>query len=92
MTQTSYNSLVLGISLAVLSLLGSSCSRVTTEITSPNSLLMAKIFLLDNGQAAYQIIYKDDIIIDTSGLGFEFADAKVLSEGLEIVGSDSRFF
>ncbi len=62
------------------------------ELTSPDGRLKASVFLLENGQAAYTISYDDELIIDTSTLGFEFLDQPPLAENLTVGDVTHRQF
>lgn len=62
------------------------------EIASPDGHVKISVFLLENGQAAYTVSFKDELVIDSSALGFEFLDAPALAEDLEIKNVEKRSF
>jgi len=68
-----------------------SCRRPQShQVSSPSGDVIAKVILLPTGQVAYQILYKDEVIIDTSTLGFEFIDMPEIKEGLKIIETNTR--
>lgn len=70
-----------------------SCKPVYTPVvSSPDGQLKAEVFLLENGQAAYLVYYKDLLVIDTSAVGFAYLDAPDLSDSLEITEVKKHFF
>lgn len=74
-------------------MLMSACStETTTRLASPSGNLEAKVFLLENGQAAYTLSHKNSLLIDTSALGFEFTHAPALRENLEVLKVEKRKF
>ncbi len=62
------------------------------EVFSPGGDISVEVFLLENGQAAYTVQYKNSLVLDTSALGFEFLDAPAIEQGLEITGTNRSFF
>lgn len=74
-------------------LLLSGCQTETRQYAySPDGNIRAEVFLTKNGQAAYAIHYKGEMVLDTSALGFEFLDAPALAAGLTIAGTHGRSF
>ncbi|TVR42492.1 MAG: glycoside hydrolase family 97 protein [Bacteroidia bacterium] len=74
-------------------LLLSGCSQDNRlRVVSPDRNLRVDVVLLDNGQVAYSVRYKRQVIIDTSGMGFTFQDAPPLQAGLEITGVSHSSF
>lgn len=55
------------------------------SVSSPNSQIQIDFFLTNAEEAAYRVLYKEQIVIDTSKLGFTFKDFKI-AQGLEIIG------
>lgn len=81
--------------LLVLSMLftGLSCSTDRQlQITSPSGLLQVDVFTLADGQAAYTLKYKQELLLDTSALGFSFIDASEIKNGLQIKKTVTRSF
>ena len=77
--------------LAVLLLTACQLSQIT-EVKSPDGNLEVHVFTLENGQAAYKVFYKGNVIVNTSRLGFSFTDAPPLAENMEIVKTRIRSF
>ena len=78
---------------AAMALLWVSCNLDRSpEISSPDGNLSVNVFLLENGQAAYTVTFKQETIIDTSTVGFEFIDAPALAQGLKITRVAKRSF
>jgi hypothetical protein len=71
-----------------LSLLG--CDQHQTPrnkfVQSPNQQLHVTIGTNALGQVYYLVKHQNQVIIDSSYLGFEFTNAKALNSGLEIIG------
>ena len=83
--------------LLLLPLLALSSCQDNTEgtdaplsLASPDDQAELTFFLTQNGSAAYRLVYGDEIVIDTSTLGFELKDAPRLQQGLKITGQHSR--
>ncbi len=76
--------------LILLLLISFSCSSLkkedTFKITSPSKNLAIAFHLNDKGIAQYQVFYKDEVVIDTSSLGFDLKDAPAMFSGFEITG------
>ena len=51
-----------------------------------------EVFTLADGQAAYTVSFNQQLVIDTSGLAFEFLDMAPLRAGLEIRSAESSSF
>ncbi|KAB1158591.1 glycoside hydrolase family 97 protein [Tenacibaculum aiptasiae] len=79
--------------LAVTALLFScSKSKKDIEITSPDAQLKVE-FGLDKSKSSYYIVKrKNEIVIDTSYLGFEFKNAKALKENLKVLNTITSTF
>ncbi len=60
-----------------------------TSIPSPSKNIQLDFFIHEEGTPAYTITYKDQTVIDTSTLGFDFKDAPPMGKGLQIVDSQS---
>ena len=77
----------------LLLLLLSGCNQGNRlRVVSPDRNLRVDVVLLEDGQAAYSVRYKRQLIIDTSGLGFTFLDAPPLQDGLEVTGVSHSSF
>ncbi len=55
-----------------------------TEIKSPSENISIAFFLDGEGAPHYLVTHKDETVIDTSGMGFEFKDQPLLQKGLKI--------
>ena len=66
-----------------------SCTSETwqTSVTSPDGNNIIQIHLLDNGAPAYSILHKNNMVIDTSSMGFEFKGQDALQSGLKIIAT-----
>ncbi|MEM1001774.1 MAG: glycoside hydrolase family 97 N-terminal domain-containing protein [Bacteroidota bacterium] len=56
-------------------------------VTSPNEHIKVA-FGLDKGKAYYQVRFQNEVVIDTSYLGFEFIEDKSLGSNLEVLTVD----
>lgn len=56
-----------------------------TIITSPDANVNVDFFLSDKKKPSYVVRFKDEIVIDTSTMGFEFKDALPLHKDFRIV-------
>lgn len=72
----------------VVLIFGISCSSHsprTTEIKSPNQDIDLSFELTETGRPFYKVLFKNETIIDTSYLGFEFVDAEALYDDFKIL-------
>ena len=76
----------------ILSLLPSCQSGPDGHIASPSGKLTAEVFLTAEGQPAYTIRFDNQLLIDTSGLGFSFLNAPELKQAMRISSRSSRSF
>ncbi|MEE4176089.1 MAG: glycoside hydrolase family 97 protein [Bacteroides sp.] len=71
----------------------SACQKSpTTSIQSPSGNIEVEVFTLADGQAAYTVSLEGQLLVDTSGLAFEFLDMPPLKEGLEIRSAETSAF
>ncbi len=78
---------------ALLLLNLSGCKKdLITSMESPSGEIKIEVFTLADGQAAYTVQYQGKMMVDTSGLAFEFRDDPPLKTGLKILGTDTRQF
>ncbi len=61
-------------------------------IVSPDGNIQVEFFLSPDGEPAYNIKYKQEIIIDTSFLGLNFRDAPPFSDEFKMIKTESRSF
>ena len=58
-----------------------SCEVSSSKVSSPDEQITANFHLSNKGEFFYTISYKNESIIDTSYIGFEFTNAPALKEG-----------
>ena len=81
------------ITFAALAMFFTSCRKeATTTVNSPSGNINVQTFTLQDGQVGYTVSFNDELIIDTSRVGFEFLDAPALQTGLRIESSKTREF
>ena len=61
-------------------------------VQSPGQKITAHIFLNADGQAAYQVLFGEKTVIDTSTLGITFEGQEALAGGLTVKGAANRAF
>ena len=80
-------------SLSIAILMLAACgSTESTTVKSPDNNVEVNFLIADEGQAAYKISYKGQLVIDTSYLGFDFTNMPSLGKNLELVQSSKRSF
>lgn len=69
-----------------------SCSSEssTTSVTSPNGDIEVNFMISTNGQPAYMVSHKNEMVIDTSYMSFDFKDIPSLKDGFELLSSSMR--
>ncbi|HEX9650777.1 MAG TPA: hypothetical protein VGA21_09460, partial [Cyclobacteriaceae bacterium] len=69
-----------------------SCTSESTDyiILSPGNLNSIEFFISKDGTANYLVKHNNEIVIDTSSLGFEFKNQPPLQNGLTIIGSSTQ--
>ncbi len=69
-----------------------SCSsdQITTSVTSPNGNIEVNFILSESGQPAYIVTHKNEKVIDTSFMSFDFKDIPSLKDGFELLSSSLR--
>lgn len=79
--------------LSIIFLMLVACEATdSTSVKSPDNNIEVKFLIADEGQAAYKISYKGQLVIDTSYLGFEFTNMPSLGSNLELVRSSKKSF
>lgn len=70
------------------------CSEETNlqTITSPDGNVQVEVFLSENGQPGYRVRKNDQLLMDTSLLGFDLQNAPALRDGFEVVNSATVSF
>ncbi|MGF1555247.1 glycoside hydrolase family 97 protein [Paucihalobacter sp.] len=64
----------------------------TIIVTSPNDKISVEFNIDDSGHAFYITNFKNEVVIDTSYLGFEFTNAAPLKNDLKILNSEISTF
>jgi len=62
------------------------------NVTSPKGKVEINFFLKDGGSAAYTVKYNNNIVIDTSTLGFDFKGQVSIGTDMKIIGSKAHTF
>jgi len=65
---------------------------LVTSVESPSGEIKIEVFTLADEQAAYTVQYQGKMVVDTSGLAFEFRDNPPLKNGLKITKTKTREF
>ncbi|MEM6396182.1 MAG: glycoside hydrolase family 97 protein [Bacteroidota bacterium] len=75
--------------LFALACLFTACQRDKTlqEVSSPEGKNRIIFSLTEEGELKYLVVHNDEMIIDQSKMGFEFADQEPMKAGFEIVNS-----
>ncbi|MGB5645855.1 glycoside hydrolase family 97 protein [Muriicola sp.] len=80
---------LLCLTVFVFSLFG--CSMQTESLlSSPNEQIRVKFSLTEAGTPQYEVFYKENAVILSSSMGFEFKDQPPLNEGLRITEMNNR--
>ncbi|THD69222.1 glycoside hydrolase family 97 protein [Robertkochia marina] len=58
----------------------------SASITSPSGVNTLDFFLREDGSPAYTLSHRGQMVIDTSGFGFEFKDMPVMKTDFEVTG------
>ncbi|WP_240642168.1 glycoside hydrolase family 97 protein [Nonlabens xiamenensis] len=61
--------------------------EIVTELMSPNGQLKLEANVDTKGQAFYRVLYKNEVVIDSSKMSFELEDAAPLKTGFQIVST-----
>ncbi|MCU0470021.1 MAG: glycoside hydrolase family 97 protein [Arcicella sp.] len=61
-------------------------------ISSPNNTVSVRVSVANNGEATYEVFYKDKIIIEPSSLGFSLNKPKITLQKFEVIAVDSSVF
>lgn len=63
-----------------------------STVDSPNQAIRLEFFLMPDGQPAYLVSYNENVVIDTSTLGFDFRDAAAMAKGFQVEKADQNTF
>lgn len=78
--------------VAVFALSCSSPEENKASVASPNQAVKVTFQLNAEGKPFYQVFYKNQTVIDTSYLGFDFKDAQSFEKNLKIIKKDTSSF
>ncbi len=79
--------------LVLLSITLFSCSqKQQTTVSSPDKNMLVEFSISETGEPSYKILYKNDDVIKTSTLGFDFAREMALKDNFEIINTTSSNF
>jgi hypothetical protein len=81
--------------LLLMSVVLASChvsEEFILKVNSPNSKVGIQINLNADGKPYYRVQFKDQVVIDTSYLGYEFENEKALQDHFEIVNTKTVSF
>jgi len=84
-----FSILFLAMLLCLLACQPDQAAAPPSTISSPDGKVLLQVFTTPEGEAAYRVQYKEQVILDTSRLGFNFANEEELRSGLQIVAIDS---
>ncbi|MEO0338812.1 MAG: glycoside hydrolase family 97 N-terminal domain-containing protein, partial [Bacteroidota bacterium] len=89
--KTSNGSLLSILSCLAFGFLIVSCEEGTqqTTISSPEDVNRIEFTLTETGQASYQVLHNDEIVIQPSMMSFDFKDQASLKDGLQITRTSS---
>lgn len=79
------NALMLFLWLSLMNACGDKQTVPSSQVLSPSGNIKVKFFLTADKAPAYQVFFHDQVVIDTSLLGFELKDQPALKENFEIV-------
>ena len=73
-------------------LLLTSCSQEAKEITasSPDNNIQITFNLTDKGEPYYKVSYKNNAVIDSSGMSFDFKEQASLKADFKIVKTETN--
>ncbi|MBU1369024.1 MAG: glycoside hydrolase family 97 protein [Bacteroidetes bacterium] len=71
----------------IMAALTTSCQKAahTPQVKSPDGQLAVTLISGENGKLGYTLSFKNELLIDTSWIGFEFKDQPLLAEKLEVL-------
>lgn len=75
---------------SVVLLLASCTVEKNTSVSSPDGNVIISFSLTDNGTPQYHLSYKNQTLIDTSSLGFEFKNSGSFNSNFSIVSTHTR--
>lgn len=79
------NALMLFLWLSLMNACGDKQATPSSQVLSPSKNIKVNFFLTANKTPAYQVFFHDQVIIDTSFLGFDLKDQLPLQRNFEIV-------
>jgi len=76
--------------LILLTTLISCDKKAETKVTSPDGAIEVNFNLSTTGQPFYTVMHKQEMVIDSSFMSFDFKDLPSLKDGFELVSSDMK--
>ena len=67
-------------------------SKTIAEVSSPDENIQIEFNINEEGQPFYLVQYSNEVVIDTSYLGFDFINATPLQSDLEIINYETSTF
>lgn len=83
---------IITVAIAFLALACGSEKKQITEVTSPNENIAVNFNINAEGSPFYLVKFNNQVVVDTSYLGFEFVNAEKLSNNFKIVNSATSSF
>lgn len=77
--------LVLLLCAGLMSACGDKQTALNPEVSSPSGNVKVDFFLTANKAPAYQVLFHDQVVIDTSLLGFDLKDQSALKDNFEVL-------
>ncbi|MEG9329000.1 glycoside hydrolase family 97 protein [Salinimicrobium catena] len=74
----------------LISLAFASCVEKEISVSSPDSKNKVIFSLTDEGVPYYSILSEDEIIVSPSKMGFEFEETASMSEGFEVISTETN--
>jgi len=78
--------------LSLLTLVACSEETRLQTVASPDGQIQVNFFLLENGQPGYVVWKNDQLLMDTSRLGFDLRNAPALHDGFEVIHTENTSF
>ncbi|MBN2175197.1 MAG: glycoside hydrolase family 97 protein [Bacteroidales bacterium] len=80
--------LTVSYSLSILIFLSCNPEKMKHEVTSPSGDLKISFLLNEIGTPGYSVAFKNNMILDTSLMGFEFVDQEPMNKNFRITGTE----
>ena len=66
--------------------------KIVESIDSPNKEVKINFLLSENGEIAYNVLFKNEKIIDTSTLGFTLKNMPPIKDNFEVIGTKKAIY